>query len=139
MSAAQVSLQRFSGKHALYLSFAAVYYAGMSNFVSEPSRVLPTLVSGYERRITPRTNLIFQGYVSRSVFQREQTDLSELRGTKIAAQRRVPPSTRLEPVQLRAHREHRQHQQHAGYRRAGWLVGESGLELITREFRRCCG
>jgi hypothetical protein len=45
--------------------------------------VLPTLVAGYERRLTPRTNLILQGYVSRSVYQREQTDLSELRGTKI--------------------------------------------------------
>lgn len=79
----QVSIQRFSGKHAVYLNMAGVYYAGMSNLVQEPSRVLPTLVAGYERRITPRTNLIFQGYVSRSVFQRAQTDLSELRGTKI--------------------------------------------------------
>ena len=79
----QVSVQRYSGKHAVYVNLAGVYYAGMSSFVAEPSRVLPTLVAGYERRLTPRTNLIFQGYVSRSVFQREQTDLSELRGTKI--------------------------------------------------------
>jgi hypothetical protein len=79
----QVSLQRFSGRHAVYMNLAAVYYAGMTNLVSEPSRVLPTLVVGYERRMTARTNLIFQGYLSRSVFQREQTDLSELRGTKI--------------------------------------------------------
>jgi hypothetical protein len=79
----QVSVQRFSARHAIYLNMAAVYYAGMSNFVQEPARVLPTLVAGYERRFTRRTNLIFQGYVSRSVFQRAQTDLSELRGTKI--------------------------------------------------------
>ncbi|HEX6638459.1 MAG TPA: DUF3187 family protein [Steroidobacteraceae bacterium] len=79
----QVSLQRFSGKHAVYLNMAAVYYAGMSDLVQEPARVLPTLVAGYERRVTPRTNLIFQGYLSRSVYQRAQTDLSELRGTKI--------------------------------------------------------
>ena len=79
----QVSLQRFSGRHALYLNMAAVYYAGMTNLVHEPARVLPTLVVGYERRFTARTNLIFQGYLSRSVFQREQTDLSELRGSKI--------------------------------------------------------
>lgn len=79
----QVSVQRFSGRHAVYLNLAGVYYAGMSNLVQEPARVLPTLVAGYERRMTPRTNLIFQGYVSRSVFQRAQTDLSELRGTKI--------------------------------------------------------
>ena len=80
---AQVSLQRISGRNAAYLSFAGVYYAGMDRFVREPSRVLPTLVAGYERRMTARTNLVLQGYVSRSVFQREQTDLSELRGTKI--------------------------------------------------------
>jgi hypothetical protein len=44
--------------------------------------VLPTLVLGYERRLTPRTNAILQGYVSRSVYGRAETDLSELRGTK---------------------------------------------------------
>lgn len=79
----QLSVQRFSGRHAVYLNVAAVYYAGMSNLVREPARVLPTLVAGYERRVTRRTNLIFQGYLSRSVYQRAQTDLSELRGTKI--------------------------------------------------------
>jgi hypothetical protein len=79
---AQLSLQRFSGNHALYLNLAAVYYAGMDTFVSEPARVLPTLVVGYERRLTPRTNAIIQGYVSRSVYGRQQTDLEELRGTK---------------------------------------------------------
>jgi hypothetical protein len=79
---AQVSVQRFSGKHALYVNVAAVYYAGMDNFVSEPSRVLPTLVVGYERRLTPRTNAILQGYVSRSIYGRQQTELEELRGTK---------------------------------------------------------
>jgi hypothetical protein len=79
---AQLSVQRFSAKHAWYLNFAAVYYAGMDDFVSEPSRVLPTLVLGYEHRLTPRTNVILQGYVSRSIYGRQQTDLRELRGTK---------------------------------------------------------
>jgi hypothetical protein len=79
---AQLSVQRFSGKHALYLNVAAVYYAGIDEFVTEPARVLPTLVIGYERRLTPRTNAILQGYVSRSVYGRAETDLSELRGTK---------------------------------------------------------
>lgn len=79
----QVSIQRFSGRHAVYLNLAGVYYAGMSNFVQEPARVLPTLVAGYERRMTPRTNLIFQGYLSRSVYEHGQTDLSELTGSKI--------------------------------------------------------
>ncbi len=79
----QLSLQRFAGRHAVYLNVAGVYYAGMKNLVREPARVLPTLVAGYERRITRRTNLIFQGYLSRGVYDRAQTDLSELRGSKI--------------------------------------------------------
>ncbi len=79
----QMSVQRFSGRHALYLNVAAVYYAGIDNFVPEPARILPTLVAGYERRWTPRTNLILQGYVSRSVYGHGQTDLNELLGTKI--------------------------------------------------------
>jgi hypothetical protein len=79
---AQMSLQRYSGRHAVYLNLAAVYYAGMDQFVPEPSRVLPTMVVGYEYRMTPRTNVILQGYVSRSVYEEEQTDLNELVGTK---------------------------------------------------------
>jgi hypothetical protein len=78
----QMSLRRYAGVHAWYLNLAAVYYAGMDNLVPEPSQVLPTMVLGYERVLTPRTNLIVQGYVSRSVFEREQTDLNELLGTK---------------------------------------------------------
>jgi hypothetical protein len=79
---AQVSLQRFSGRHAVYLNLAAVYYSGMRDFVTEPSQVLPTLVAGYEYRLTPRTNVLLQGYLSRSVYEHEQTDLNELMGTK---------------------------------------------------------
>jgi Protein of unknown function (DUF3187) len=79
----QMSLQRFGVRNAFYVNAAAVYYAGMDTFVPEPARVLPTVVLGFERRMTRRTNLVLQGYVSRSVYQREQTDLEELRGTKI--------------------------------------------------------
>jgi hypothetical protein len=78
----QLSLRRYSGRHAWYLNLASVYYAGMQNLVPEPEQVLPTMVVGYERVLTPRTNLILQGYVSRSVYEREQTDLNELLGTK---------------------------------------------------------
>jgi hypothetical protein len=78
----QASLQRFSGRNAFYMNVAAVYYAGMDNFVPEPEQLLPTVVVGYERRMTPRTNLVVQGYVSRSVYGRGQTDLPELTGTK---------------------------------------------------------
>jgi hypothetical protein len=78
----QMSLQRFWNKHAVYMNLAAVYYAGMETFSPEPERILPTLVVGYERRMTSRTNLIAQAYLSQSVYEREQTDLAELLGTK---------------------------------------------------------
>jgi hypothetical protein len=78
----QMSLQRFQGRNAFYMNVAAVYYAGMDSFVPEPEQLLPTVVMGWERRMTPRTNLVLQGYVSRSVYQREQTDLGELTGNK---------------------------------------------------------
>ena len=78
----QASLQRFWESQALYVNLAAVYYAGSDQFVPEPSQILPTLVVGYERRLTPRTNMILQGYVSPSVYDHEETDLDELLGNK---------------------------------------------------------
>lgn len=79
---AQASLQRYSGRHAVYFNVAAVYYAGMDQFVPEPAQILPTVVMGYEYRLTPRTNVLLQTYLSRSVYKDEQTDLNELTGTK---------------------------------------------------------
>jgi hypothetical protein len=78
----QMSLQRFWNKYAVYMNLAAVYYAGMETFSPEPERILPTLVVGFERRMTSRTNLIAQAYLSQSVYEHEQTDLAELLGTK---------------------------------------------------------
>ncbi len=78
----QASVQRFWDSQALYVNLAAVYYAGSEELVPEPSQILPTLVVGYERRLTPRTNMILQGYVSPSVYDREETDLDELLANK---------------------------------------------------------
>lgn len=78
----QASLQRFWKSQALYVNVAAVYYSGMREIVPEPSQILPTFVIGYERRLSSQTNLIVQGYVSPSVYEREQTDLDELLATK---------------------------------------------------------
>lgn len=78
----QAGLQGFWESQALYVNLAAVYYAGSGQFVPEPSQILPTLVLGYERRLTARTNAILQGYVSPSVYDRKQTDLDELLATK---------------------------------------------------------
>ncbi len=43
---------------------------------------MPTLVLGYERKLSSKTHLILQGYVGPSVFSREETDLDELLATK---------------------------------------------------------
>jgi hypothetical protein len=78
----QASVHRFWESQALYMNLAAVSYAGMQQFVPEPSQIVPTLVVGYERRLTSRTNAIVQAYVSPSVYEHKQTDLDELLGTK---------------------------------------------------------
>ncbi|MGH8284251.1 MAG: DUF3187 family protein [Steroidobacteraceae bacterium] len=78
----QAGLQRFSPRHALFLNASAVYYDGAGGLVSVQSQIIPTLVLGYERRMTPRTNLILQAYASDSVYSRRETDLPELLANK---------------------------------------------------------
>jgi hypothetical protein len=78
----QASLQHFGQSHALYLDAAAVYYAGASDPVPQDSQVIPTIIVGYERKLTERTNLNLQGYISESVYSHKQTDLKELLGEK---------------------------------------------------------
>jgi hypothetical protein len=74
----QVSLQRRGNIHAVYVDAAAVYYAGSADPAPQPSQVVPTLVLGYEYRLTARTNLNLQGYISKSTYTRRTTDLHEL-------------------------------------------------------------
>lgn len=79
----QVSLQRKGQHHAFYLDAAAVYYDGAPGELSpQDSQVIPTLVFGYERILTSRTNVNLQGYISQSVYSRKQTELDELLGEK---------------------------------------------------------
>lgn len=78
----QVSLQRKGQHHAFYLDAAAVYYDGASHPSPQEAQVIPTLIFGYERMLTARTNLNLQGYISQSVYTRDQTDLDELLGEK---------------------------------------------------------
>jgi hypothetical protein len=76
---AQATLQRFSVTHAFYASVSGVYYAGSSAAVlPSSSQILPTIVVGYERRFTTRTNAILQAYASPSTFTRAETDIDEL-------------------------------------------------------------
>lgn len=78
----QATLQRYGGRHALYVDLAAVYYAGGADPTPLDAQIIPTLVLGYEFQLTTRTNLNAQAYLSRSVYSHTQTDLQELLGAK---------------------------------------------------------
>jgi hypothetical protein len=78
----QASLQHPGIRHAFYVDLAAVYYAGADQPAPQDSQVIPTLVLGYEYKLTARTNLNLQAYVSSSPYSSEATDLDELTGMK---------------------------------------------------------
>jgi len=78
----QATLQRFGERHAWYVSASAVYYDGRSSLTPTDPQVVPTLVLGYEHKLSARTHLVLQGYVSDSIYTHEDTDLDELLGMK---------------------------------------------------------
>jgi hypothetical protein len=78
----QAALQWVGNRQAVYINTSAVYFAGQPKPFEQDSQVIPTLVVGYELSLTAHTNVNVQGYISPSVYKREQTDLDELRGEK---------------------------------------------------------
>jgi hypothetical protein len=60
------------------VDLAAVYYAGQAVPLPQEEQIVPTLIVGWERKLTTRTNLNLQAYASRSVYRHAQTDLTEL-------------------------------------------------------------
>jgi hypothetical protein len=78
----QASVRRLGRKNALHMDFAAVYYAGQDMPSPQDAQVIPTIVIGWERQMTARTNVNLQGYISKSVYRHEQTDLEELLSDK---------------------------------------------------------
>jgi Protein of unknown function (DUF3187) len=79
----QLTLQRrlgATGRHAVYLSGSAVYYAGGPEIPGDESQIIPTVIAGYSFGVTQTTSVILQGYASRSVI--ENTTLDELREDK---------------------------------------------------------
>jgi len=78
----QASLQHIGHRQAFYIDAAAVYYAGTREPVRQDAQVIPTLLLGYELALTAHTNVNVQGYISKSVYSHDQTDLHELLGTK---------------------------------------------------------
>jgi hypothetical protein len=79
----QATLQRFGDHHAWYVSASGVHYDGRNALTPTDARVVPTLVVGYERKLSDRTHVILQGYVSDSVYSEEDTELDELLDTKL--------------------------------------------------------
>ncbi|HEV7608231.1 MAG TPA: DUF3187 family protein [Steroidobacteraceae bacterium] len=78
----QTSVRRLGERNALHVDLAAVYYAGEDLPSPHDAQVVPTIVVGWERQMTARTNLNLQGYASKSVYRRAQTDLDELLSDK---------------------------------------------------------
>jgi hypothetical protein len=79
----QATLQRrfgATGRHAVYLSGSAVYYAGGPEVPGDEQQWIPTFIAGYSFGLTQRTSLILQGYASRSVIQ--DTAVEELTDDK---------------------------------------------------------
>ncbi len=79
----QATLQRFGDHHAWYVSASAVYYDGRTSITPTDPQVVPTLVLGYERKLSDRTHLVLQTYISDSVYSKEDTRLNELLDTKL--------------------------------------------------------
>ena len=117
----QASLQRRGRNHAFYVDLAAVYYAGSSAPAPQDSQVIPTLVVGYEYKLTANTNVNLQAYVSESVYSSDQTDLDELTGMKYQYSLGHPPPSRQPDLHVRLHRERAEREQHARRRLAARL------------------
>jgi hypothetical protein len=81
----QMTFQNFGESHAWYISGSGVYYAGSPNFAPNDSKVIPTIVVGYERHLSRNTHVILQGYISPSVYSHRDTDLDDLLATKYQA------------------------------------------------------
>jgi hypothetical protein len=79
----QATLQRFAGRHAAYLSAAAVRTRGsVLTSSNDRTQIVPTYIFGYEYSYSQKTNIVAQYYVSPSVFTHEDTDLEGLLKTK---------------------------------------------------------
>lgn len=78
----QLSVQRFFRRNALYFSLAAVWFGSPDPGLAG-DQWLPTVVLGWETRLTRNTNFILQLYASRSTIQ--DTSLSQLSANKLQA------------------------------------------------------
>jgi hypothetical protein len=66
----QATLQRFFRHQALYVELSAIRAGGLDGSERSNYQVIPTLLLGYERRLTARTNGILQFYVGGSEIEK---------------------------------------------------------------------
>ena len=79
----QLSFQKFFDRQAFYLTGNAVYFSGSdSPATPDLEQVIPSVVLGWERRLTRRTNAILQLYASPSVVRDSDSTLGELTAEK---------------------------------------------------------
>lgn len=77
----QISLQKFLKRQAFYFTASAVYLNGSDNAVTpDLEEVIPTIVIGWEHKLTRHTNAILQVYASPSVIK--DSALEELAADK---------------------------------------------------------
>lgn len=72
---AQLSLQKFFRRQALYASLSGVYFDAPNPRIAD-DEVIPTVVAGWEHKLTRHSNVVLQLYASPSVIQ--DTDAEEL-------------------------------------------------------------
>jgi hypothetical protein len=71
----QLSLQKFFDRQAFYVTASGVYFTGSDNPVTpDLEEIIPTVVLGWERRLTRHTNAILQLYASPSVVANSTLD-----------------------------------------------------------------
>ncbi len=78
----QASYQRFFEHHALYATLAMVYYNAPDVDIAHDEWI-PTLILGWETRVSEHTGFVLQFYGSRSTVQ--ETNLRELSANKYQA------------------------------------------------------
>lgn len=78
----QLSYQRFYAHHALYATLAGVYFGEPDTMPGE-DQIIPTLILGWEARVSRHLNTVLQLYGSRSTVQ--NTSLDELSAEKLEA------------------------------------------------------
>jgi hypothetical protein len=76
----QASYQHFFSRNALYLTASAVYFASPDPGLAR-DQWIPTIIAGWETRLTRRLGLVLQLYGSRSTVQ--NTTLDELSADKL--------------------------------------------------------